>query len=129
VMKTPSFIAREIEDTDRVIREAGYRDEIQFRAPFNKKLIGLPWYLARHNRNEITWDIDPMSDRRVDHDTDRIVAFVLARARPGSIILLHPMYKGREATRAAIAPIIDELRSRGYQFVTINELLALRPHR
>lgn len=62
-MKTPWFIAREIEKTDRQIRLAGYRGEIQFRAPFGKKLIGLPWYLARHHRKDITWDVDPLSDR------------------------------------------------------------------
>lgn len=126
VFKTQSFIAREIERTDAAIRQAGYSGEIRFRAPFGKKLIGLPWYLARHHRPNITWDVDPMSDRRVDRDADRIVAFVLARVRPGSIILLHPMYKGREATRAAIGPLIDQLHARGYRFVTINELLALR---
>jgi peptidoglycan/xylan/chitin deacetylase (PgdA/CDA1 family) len=123
VFKTPSFIARDIERTDRLIREAGYAGEIQFRSPYGKKLVGLPWYLARHHRKNITWDIAPDSNPKLDHHTDRIIADVLAHARPGSIILLHPMYKGREATRAAIGPIIDGLRSRGFDFVTVNELL------
>jgi peptidoglycan/xylan/chitin deacetylase (PgdA/CDA1 family) len=39
------------------------------------------------------------------------------------------MYKGREATRAAVGPIIDGLRARGYTFVTIDELLKLRARR
>jgi chitin deacetylase len=126
VFKSPSFIAREIEDTDREIRRVGYRGEIHFRSPFGKKLVGLPLYLARHNRENITWDVEPNSDPSVDRSTDRIVANVLERTRPGSIILLHPMYKGREATRAAIAPIIDGLHAHGYAFVTVDQLLALR---
>jgi peptidoglycan/xylan/chitin deacetylase (PgdA/CDA1 family) len=126
VFKTPSFIASEIEKTDREIRKAGYVGEIQIRPPYGKKLVGLPWYLARHHRKTIMWDVDPLTDRNVDRSTDRIVEFVLSRVRPGSIVLLHPMYKGREATRAALGPIIDGLHARGFRFVTVNELLAYR---
>lgn len=123
--KSPRFVAREIESTDRQIRQAGYRGPIVFRAPFGKKLIALPCYLARHHRVNVMWDVAPDSDS-VDHPTDRIVADVLAHARPGSIILLHPMYRNRAATRAAVAPIIDGLRARGLNFVTVDQLLALR---
>jgi peptidoglycan/xylan/chitin deacetylase (PgdA/CDA1 family) len=126
VFKTPSFIASEIENTDREIRKAGYQGEIQFRPPYGKKLFGLPRYLAQHHRKTIMWDVDPLTDRNVDQSTDRIVPFVLSRVRPGSIVLLHPMYKGREATRAAIGPIIDGLHARGFRLVTVNELLAYR---
>jgi peptidoglycan/xylan/chitin deacetylase (PgdA/CDA1 family) len=54
------------------------------------------------------------------------VAKTLAEARAGSIILLHPWYDGGEQTRQAIRPIIAGLRERGYRFVTVSELLALR---
>lgn len=124
VFKTLPFLKREIEGTDRVIRQAGYRGEIQFRPPYGKKLVGLPWVLARRGRKTITWDIDPMSDRSADRDADRTVDFVVSRVRPGSIILLHPMYPGRGAARAAVGPIVDRLHARGYRFVTVNELLA-----
>ncbi len=126
IFKLPSFIAREIEETDRLIRAAGYRGEIDFRAPYCKKLVALPLYLARHHRRDITWDVEPETDPEIDGHTDRIVADVLAHARPGSIILLHPIYKQRTATRAAIAPIIDGLRARGFTFVTVSQLLATR---
>ena len=122
VLKSQGYIAEEIESVDALIRKAGWRGPILFRAPFNKKLVGLPWYLSRHNRIDVTWDVEPdSSDTSVD--TDHIVNDVLATARPGSIILLHPWYHGREATRAAIAPIIAGLRARGYDFVTVSELL------
>ena len=54
------------------------------------------------------------------------LADVLAHTRPGSIVLLHPWYKYRKATRAAITPIIAGLRARGYDFVTVSELLDRR---
>jgi peptidoglycan/xylan/chitin deacetylase (PgdA/CDA1 family) len=43
--------------------------------------------------------------------------------RPGSIILLHPWYRGREPSRAALPAIIDGLRTEGYELVTVSELL------
>lgn len=126
VLKSPSFIRREIEDTDRLIRQAGYRGPIHFRSPYCKKLVGLPWYLARHHRKNITWDVEPESNPNIDGHADRIVADVLAHSRPGSIILLHPMYKPGAPTRAAVGPIIDGLRARGFTLVTVDELLASR---
>ena len=123
VLKSQRTIAEEIESVDALIRKAGWRGPILFRAPFCKKLVGLPWYLARHDRVDVTWDLEPDSDPQLDNRTERIVDDVLTHARPGSIILLHPWYHGREPTRAAIAPIIAGLRERGYDFVTVSELM------
>jgi len=49
ILKTPSFIKREIESTNHVIRETGYEGPIDFRPPYGKKLIGLPFYLKANN--------------------------------------------------------------------------------
>nr|WP_241421351.1 polysaccharide deacetylase family protein [Candidatus Contubernalis alkalaceticus] len=43
VLKTPSFIRKEIELTNQLIREAGYQGEIHFRPPNGKKLVILPY--------------------------------------------------------------------------------------
>jgi len=50
----------------------------------------------------------------------RIVSRIEQRSSNGGIILLHD---GVEQTIAALPSIIDVLRSRGYEFVTIDELL------
>ena len=126
VFKSQSFIAREIEDTDREIRKTGYQGVIEFRSPYCKKLVGLPWYLMRHHRRNITLDVEPESDPNIEGHTDRIIADVLAHAREGSIVLLHPQYVNRAATRAAVGPIIDGLRARGFGFLTVEQLLSLR---
>jgi peptidoglycan/xylan/chitin deacetylase (PgdA/CDA1 family) len=49
---------------------------------------------------------------------------VLDEARPGSIILLHPWYPSRATTRQALPGIIRGLRAKGYELVTVPELLA-----
>jgi peptidoglycan/xylan/chitin deacetylase (PgdA/CDA1 family) len=112
--KSQAFIARDIERTDALIRGTGYKGPIYVRAPYGKKIVGLPWYLAQHHRIHVTWDVDTKS-----------AADVINQTRPGSIILLHPWY-GNADTRAAIPKIIAGLKARGFAFVTVNELLGLR---
>jgi peptidoglycan/xylan/chitin deacetylase (PgdA/CDA1 family) len=126
VFNTSGFYTREIEQTDAQIRAAGYQREIVFRPPYGKKLFGLPLYLARTGRTSITWDIEPESDPKIVGNTNAIVADVLEHAHKGSIILLHPWYDSGEPTRRAIRPIVEGLRARGLDLVTVNELLAHR---
>lgn len=126
VLKSPSFIEREIVSTDSLIRLAGYRGPIRFRPPFCKKLIGLPWFLSRTGRVSITWDVEPDSYPEVASDPALIVGHVLEHVRPGSIILLHVMYPSRDASLRAVGPLIDSLKGRGYTFATVSELLAVR---
>ena len=57
-----------------------------------------------------------------------IVANVVAHVRPGSIVVLH-MHGGPNApeTAAALPDIIAKLRSEGYTFVKVSDLLKLPP--
>lgn len=113
----------EIETTDRAIRASGYQGEIYFRPPYGKKLFTLPWYLSQTGRTSITWDVEPESYPDIAEDPDAIAEYVIKNAKSGSIILLHVMYRSREASRQALPKIIDGLRSRGFQFVTVSELM------
>ncbi|WP_112357962.1 polysaccharide deacetylase family protein [Agrobacterium cavarae] len=113
----------EIERTDRAIRAAGYQGEIYFRPPYGKKLLTLPWYLSQTGRTSITWDVEPESYPDIAEDADAIAEYVIQNAKNGSIILLHVMYRSREASRQALPKIIDGLRERGFQFVTVSELM------
>jgi chitin deacetylase len=70
-------------------------------------------------------DVEPESYPEIAADAGRIVSHVLDETRPGSIILLHVMNERRAETMKAIPGIIEGLRSRGYRFVTVSELLAL----
>ncbi|WP_372665633.1 polysaccharide deacetylase family protein [Amycolatopsis kentuckyensis] len=121
---TPAWVADEVEATDALIRTTGYSGEILFRPPNGKKLFALPHYLATHNRITITWDVEPDSDGTPDAAT--VITTTVDQVRPGSIVLLHGMYAGREQTRQAIGPIIDRLREQGYRFVTVSQLIASR---
>ncbi len=125
VLKTPSFVKFEIERTDELIRQAGYQGPIHFRPPFGKKLFVLPFYLSQHSRKSITWDVEPDSFPKVGSDANKIVEYVLETAKPGSIILLHVMYPNRKESLKSVKGIIAGMKSRGYEFKTVSELLAL----
>jgi peptidoglycan/xylan/chitin deacetylase (PgdA/CDA1 family) len=119
-------IAREIERTDAVIRAAGYRGPILVRPPNGKRLLAAPWYLWRHGRTTVTWTLEPDSIAGIADDADAMAAYVRDTVRPGDIVLLHVMYEGRAASRAALPRILEALSADGYRFVTVSELLALR---
>ena len=124
---SPTFVKEEIEKTDKLIRKAGYKDEILFRPPYGKKLFLLPWYLAQNNRKSITWDIEPetweMPPRPIQIKSDEVIQQTVEQIENGSIILLHVMYKRNKASMKAVRPIIKGLRDKQFEFVTVSELL------
>jgi chitin deacetylase len=123
VLKTPTFIKDEIEKTDELIRQAGYKDEIQFRPPNGKKLIILPYYLKKTNRKTILWNLEPDSYPEIATSSDKIATNVSHNIEPGSIILLHVMYKNRSESVDAIKKIVIDLKAKGYEFRTVSQLL------
>ncbi|MDI6026553.1 polysaccharide deacetylase family protein [Corticibacterium sp. UT-5YL-CI-8] len=119
----PATVSDEIERTDAAIRATGYEGEIVFRPPYGKKLLTLPWYLSQHDRTTVMWDVEPESYPDIANDPEAMTQRVLSEARNGSIVIMHVMYRSREATRQALPNIIDGLRERGFRFVTISELM------
>lgn len=120
--KSLSFIDNELQTTNKLIKESGYKGDITFRPPYGKKLFGLPWYLSQHNIKSITWDVEP--DTYFPGDSDALIAYTLEKTKPGSIIILHPFCAEQcKAVREALPVIIDKLKEQGYTFVTVSELL------
>ena len=122
ILRTHSVIKDEIQKTDQLIQEAGFKGEIDFRPPNGKKLVGLPYYLNKHNKDTITWNIEP--DTYYTTASDK-VNYVKDNIKPGSIILMHPMYDDTGEELQAIEGILQALLKEGYTFVTVNELQEL----
>ena len=81
-------------------------------------------YLRAHERTTVMWSNHPEDfTRRKPQSTTEIVNYAVKHAKPGDIMILHPWY-GRENIRSAIPYIVKELRSQGYEFVTLSELRA-----
>ncbi|GAB4002365.1 polysaccharide deacetylase family protein [Spirosoma daeguense] len=122
VLKAYSFVKSEIEKTDSLLRKAGYKNEIMFRPPYGKRLFALPYYLEQTRRKTIMWDVEPESFTDIAVDSAKITEHILTNTKPGSIILLHIMYDGRESIKALPA-IVSGLKKQGFSFKTVAELL------
>ena len=115
------FCAREIEDTSRLIREAGYEGAINFRPPYFNRLFVLPWYLKNAGITTILADVEPESALGFQADAGALADDLIKNARDGSIVLMHPMYN--ENSLEAIRLAVPQLKAEGYAFVTVNQLI------
>ncbi|MFC6335075.1 polysaccharide deacetylase family sporulation protein PdaB [Paenibacillus septentrionalis] len=68
----------------------------------------------------IQWDTDSMDWLSIG--TDKIADRVISRAHPGDIILMHASDSAKQ-THLALPIIIDQLRDKGYDFLSVSELL------
>jgi len=121
IFKKPSFIQREIEKTNQLIEESGFSGDIDFRPPNGKKLFLLPYFLNKQGIETITWNLEP--DTFYSSVIEK-VSYVTEHVKPGSIILLHPMYD--ETELETLEQILKSLSEEGYKFLTVNELQQLR---
>ncbi len=112
-------IRREIEDTNALIREAGYDRRIVVRPPYGqlsetiKKSAGGPIIL---------WDVDT-EDWRLKGKPNRVRDNILRDAHDGAVVLLHDIY---ESSVEGAIMAIDRLKEEGYRFVTVDELFEAR---
>jgi len=86
---------------------------------FDKRVLRIAREL---NYTVIQWDTDSLDWK--NPGVDRIIDRVVRRAHEGDIILMHASDSCKQ-THLALPAIIDQLRAKGYEFVTVGELLTL----
>lgn len=96
-----------------------------FRPPYGAYDTATLAVLRQLHMLAVLWSVDPADWRRPG--TRAIVRAVLSAARPGAIVELHDGGGNRSETVAALPAIVDGLRRRHYQLVTVGQLLALDP--
>ncbi|HEV7458956.1 MAG TPA: polysaccharide deacetylase family protein [Solirubrobacteraceae bacterium] len=121
-----SFAYSQLSRTRAAIRRASrYYTPCLFRAP-GGSVSGALFPVARSlGMLTIQWDVDPRDWSRPGSDS--IYSTVVGQARRESIILMHDGGGPRSQTVAALPGIIRTLRSRGYGFETVPDLLRLKP--
>lgn len=97
-----------------------------FRPPHGTHTPFMSHEASKRGMTLATWDVSAAD--WVEHDPARLSSRIVARARPGSIILLHDGLDGhvgadRSVVVAALPAIIDGLRAKGLQPVTLDVLL------
>jgi peptidoglycan/xylan/chitin deacetylase (PgdA/CDA1 family) len=126
-LKREREIAREIELSQETIHEASGAKPDLFRPPYG---FWTPWMLRAARKlgyKVITWD-NMTNDWEETKEASEVVSDILKKAKAGGIIVLHD---GRDSRRDydrtpllhALPPIISTLKQRGYQFVTVPELV------
>jgi peptidoglycan/xylan/chitin deacetylase (PgdA/CDA1 family) len=103
------------------IRQYTHFQPCLFRPPggaLNESVIATAGSLGMRT---ITWDVDPRDWSLPG--SGAIYSNIVANAQNGSIILMHDGGGPRDETLAALPQVIDALRSRGFGFATVSELL------
>lgn len=120
IFKPLSFVSKEVDKTNAMIKSLGYDREIFFRPPNGKKLVLLPWYLNKIGQTTVMWTLEPETDPDVSKDAPSMAQYVVDHVSDGAIILLHPMNDDTDKTLDAVALIVDGLRKKGYRFETLS---------
>ncbi len=107
--------------TNAAIRRVSGYTPCVFRPPYGSTGANLVSRVRALGMTSILWSVDPLDWRLPG--TGAIVSRVLSQTGPGAIILSHDGGGPRAQTLAAAPQIIRALRSRGYRFVTVSELL------
>lgn len=121
-------ICSEIQKTDDLLSYLGVQSNTHFRAPYGLKRIRLPWELARRQKVNVLWDVDPKDYETAD--PEKIAHSIITNVKPGSIVLLHDGdgdgNADRTQTVAATRIVLQKLQQEGYQFKTVSDLMALQ---
>jgi len=120
-------IRRELRRGARTIASITGRAPGLFRAPYGEidaRVAGIADSLGMRS---IEYDL-PSGDPDTSISRARLVKYVVAKARGGSIVVMHVNGRGRR-TAEALPDIIAELRKKGYTLVTVGRLLAGLPAR
>ena len=121
-------IRSEIQKTDDLLSDLGVQANTHFRAPYGLKRVRLPWELARRQKVNILWDVDPKDYETAD--PEKIASSIVSKVKPGSIVLLHDGdgngNADRSPTVAATKIVLQKLQQEGYQFKTVSDLMTLQ---
>jgi len=120
-------VARDIEMARQAIYECTGLEPKLFRPPHGFRT---PWLMrtVRHlGYTVVTWD-NMTSDWKAEKSGEEIIRAILQRAKPGGVIVLHDgrdtrLSYDRSHMLQALPFVIETLKERGFDFVTIPELL------
>ncbi|HEX8625223.1 MAG TPA: polysaccharide deacetylase family protein [Allosphingosinicella sp.] len=118
--RSSAFYDSEIAEAHRRLIAAGAPSPKLFRPPFGKKLWGLPASARRHGYRMVMIDVEEPTTEDPRAYAERLVR----EAKPGSILLMHLMYRSNDTAREALPLVIRGLQARGFRIVTVGELLA-----
>ena len=117
--------AHEIDSTaELVYKTTGVKTSL-FRPPAGILNNGLATYAQEKKYAVVMWSVDTKDWRSQRTTAQGWIDNILKQAKPGGIVLLHDGGGDRSKTVQALPQLIAQLKKRGYQFVTVPELLEM----
>jgi peptidoglycan/xylan/chitin deacetylase (PgdA/CDA1 family) len=118
---TDDEIRWQLETVNNALADIGVPTSRFFRPPYGSISADVQRVAAELGLTAINWNVDP---RDWDHkDAQQTYDRIMDKVKDGAIILCHDIYG---ETADAMERVIPELIARGYQLVTIAELLEYR---
>ncbi len=115
-------LAEQIDRTAEAIAEAsGGTAPRLFRPPYGSRTPEVMSWLTEFEATTVLWDVAP--DDWALREADAIARDVVADVQPGSVVLLHDGGGDRSPTVGSLAPIIEGLLERGYEFVRVDDMI------
>ena len=120
-VKEDTRVLEELQRTQRAVYDLTGRVPRYFRPPFGEVDARVAWLASRAALTTINFDL-PSGDPDENTTAPRVVDWVLKKASPGGIVVMH-MNRKRFPTAEALPAVIKGLRQRGFELVTVGELL------
>ncbi len=117
---SPAAIRWQLSTTSAAIRQAIGVPPDLFRPPYGATNATVRSIASQLGLRQILWTIDTRDWQRPG--VSAIVSTVLAKAKNGSIVLMHDGGGNRSQTVQALPQIITKLQQRGFTFVTVEQL-------
>jgi peptidoglycan/xylan/chitin deacetylase (PgdA/CDA1 family) len=114
-------VRRELRKTDDAIKEAIGKRPTLMRPPYGSITTRQKhWIHDEFGYDIILWDVDPLDWKRPGPTV--VCNRILRETRAGSIVLSHDIHPG---TIEAMPTTFDQLKAKGFKFVTVSELIAM----
>ncbi|MDF1862434.1 MAG: polysaccharide deacetylase family protein, partial [Verrucomicrobiales bacterium] len=78
------------------------------------------WIRQEFGYPSILWSVDPEDWKKPGSSV--VASRLVSGARPGGILLVHDIHA---PTIDAVLPALDQLLAKGFQFVTVTQLIAM----
>ncbi|MBO2942991.1 polysaccharide deacetylase family protein [Paenibacillus sp. F411] len=116
----------QIQRTNEIIQKITGEATLLIRPPYGDITEEQLLWARKHQYKIVNWNVDSLDWKGLGKD--EVKSNVLSAAGPGAIVLQHAgggTGSDLSGTIEALPEIITELRSQGYEFVTLPELLSL----
>lgn len=114
-------VRQQLRQTEDAIENATGRKPTLLRPPYGSVTPRQKrWIHEQFGYEIILWDVDPLDWKRPGPTV--VCNRIVKETRAGSIVLAHDIHPG---TIAAMPAVLDQLQAKGFQFVTVSELIRI----